>query len=104
VFKQNVFSPNFTNTQQFDLGKKGGYQNQVWFRPAGGMNSGGIAQEDKFSISKSLMLSPVNCKDHPTKPSMQGTSSNTSFDMNCFSFNNEENGSNYYAALVGPDG
>lgn len=34
---------------------------------------------------------------------MLGSSSSTSFDVNCFSFNNEETGSGYYA-LIGPDG
>lgn len=59
--------------------------------------------DENIPFSKSLMLSPVNSKEYPTKPSILGSSSNTSFDVNCFSFNNEENGSNYYA-LVGPDG
>lgn len=50
-----------------------------------------------------MLLSPVNQKDIATKPSVYGASNDTSFDVNCFSFNNEENGSNYYA-VVGPDG
>lgn len=39
---------------------------------------------------------------NPTGPSIQDSSINTSFDMNCFSFGNEE-GSGYYA-MIGPDG
>lgn len=48
------------------------------------------------------MLSPVNGKDQ-TKPSIFNSSLDSSFDLNTFSFNNEENGSNYYA-FIGPDG
>jgi hypothetical protein len=52
--------------------------------------------------SKSFLLSPHHIIDNPTGPSLLGTSQNTSYDMNCFSFNNEE-GSGYYA-VIGPDG
>lgn len=45
----------------------------------------------------------MNKIDRDTKPSVFGTSNNSSFDMNCFSFNNEETGSGYYA-LIGIDG
>lgn len=38
-----------------------------------------------------------------TKPSNLNSSLNTSFDLNCFSFNGEEPNSGLYA-LVGPDG
>jgi hypothetical protein len=48
-----------------------------------------------------LILSPVNHKN--TKPSIFGSSANSSFDVNGFSFTNEENGSNYYA-FIGADG
>lgn len=70
----------------------------MWFRP-------GAGNHEEFSISKSVLLSPINQKDIATKPSVYGTSNDTSFDCNQFSFNNEDNGSttNCYA-VVGADG
>jgi hypothetical protein len=74
---------------------------KMWLKPLKLVSGGSI--EDIFSNSKSLMLSPV-AKDLQTKPSILGSSVNSSFDAgNGFSFNNEENGSNYYA-FIGPDG
>lgn len=55
------------------------------------------------SNSKSFLLSPQNNIENNTKPSIQGTSNNSSFDLNCFSFNNEETASGYYA-VIGLDG
>jgi hypothetical protein len=52
--------------------------------------------------SKSFLLSPKHIIENPTRPSVLNSSVNTSFDMNCFSFNNEE-GSQYYT-YIGPDG
>ena len=54
------------------------------------------------SNSKSFLLSPKNNIEEATKPSILNSSANTSFDINCFSFNGEE-GSGYYA-MIGSDG
>ena len=54
--------------------------------------------------SKSFLLSPKNNIELATKPSVLNSSLNTSFDINCFSFNGEDpSGSGYYA-FIGPDG
>ena len=53
--------------------------------------------------SKSFLLSPQNKIDFITKPTINNSSLNTSFDLNNFSFTQDESGSAYYA-FIGPDG
>ncbi|CDW76393.1 UNKNOWN [Stylonychia lemnae] len=95
VRTQSMQSPNFGT--QFDLSKiQKGTAHQVWFRPGNQV----VGMDGQCH---SLLLSPTYNNQLLTKPSIQGSSSTTSFDVNCFSFNNESQGSNYYA-FVGPDG
>jgi hypothetical protein len=56
------------------------------------------------SNSKSFMLSPQNNIEKQTRPSLFGTSNNTSFDVNCFSFNNEETLGSGVQVIIGADG
>lgn len=82
---------------QLGIMRQGGSKNQVWFKPNLGFNN-------ENSNSKSFLMSPQHNIEKNTKPSVLGTSNNTSFELNCFSFNNEETAGSGYYALIGIDG